>query len=133
MRLIFLPILILSIHCKEVKNTDFSGEWNYESFDDKNPLTNKTFSLQLNQKKDSVTGYYCSVSRNGNRVDCFDEKDLNLKGKVDRDTLFVDFKSSFNDEIGKAKLYFNGKKLYWTITKSEGVNYLPTDILLEKS
>ncbi|WP_267402422.1 MULTISPECIES: hypothetical protein [unclassified Chryseobacterium] len=133
MRLILFPLLIFSIHCKEVKNVDFSGEWNYESFDDKNPLTNKTFSLQLNQKKDSVNGYYCSVSRNGNRVDCFDEKDLNLKGKVNHDTLFLDFKSSFNNETDKAKLYFKGKKLYWTITKSKGINYLPSDILLEKN
>jgi glutaredoxin len=132
MRQVLLLILMFCIQCKEGKNTDFSGEWNYENFDNENSLENKTFSLHLNQNKDSITGYYCSLSRNGNRIDCFDEKDENLKGKVDNDTLYIDFTSSFNDKTGKAKLYFKGKKLYWSITKSEGEIYLPSNILLEK-
>jgi len=111
---------------------DFSGQWHYNKFYGENSIDNMEFYLQLNQKKDSITGFYCSSSRNGNRVDCFDEKDQNIKGKIDNDTLYIDFKSNFNDQIDNAKLYFKDKKLYWKITKSEGLNYLHSEMILEK-
>lgn len=129
----FLFIIFACTQCtsEKVPQNVFSGSWEYSSYSNVDSLKDKTFSINLEIQKDSIVGNYCSVTRGGSRIDCFDEKNKNIKGKVLNDTLYVTFFSSFNGEKGTAKLFFKNKKLIWTVNNFDGES-LPTNIILEK-
>lgn len=120
---------------QDAKTNIFDGLWSFESLNNNDSLQNITFEINLYcYKKVIIKGNYCSVSRNGNKIDCFEENDPNISGKIVQDTLYVNFKSNWENSKGEAKLYFlNKNELYWKIIKSEGELYLPDYIVLKRS
>ena len=116
------------------KNEMFVGHWFFESMNNKDSLNNKTFEINLYKiSKDRIQGNYCSVSRNGNKIDCFKDDETNIFGNVKNDTLFVNFNSNWENSKGTAILYLiKDEQLFWKITKSKGELYLPSEIILLK-
>ncbi len=98
------------------KNTHkFSGNWTYYSKNVKNDsaLAENLF-ISLFQDGEKVEGYSIFVSRNGNKISYFDEKNKNIKGVVKNDTLYIDYTVTFfPEERYKAKLYFSDSILIW--------------------
>lgn len=131
--LLLISVCLSFIQCSNSKKTQnfFLGSWEYNDSNNKDALQNNTFSIKLNSKNDSIIGNYCSITRGGSRIDCFDEKTKNVKGKIINDTLYVVFFSSFNGSKGNAKLFFKNKKLIWSVGDFEGES-LVTDIPLTK-
>lgn len=75
---------------------DLSGCW---GFDNKS----SSYDLSINEKDGKISGSYCFINSNGNKIDC--DKDASLiNGKVSNDLAVVSFGGS-----GKGKLeYKNG-------------------------
>lgn len=128
-----LKIIILKKNIL-IKNEKFIGHWFYDSVNNKDSLKNKTFEISLFKiNEDKIQGYYCSVSRNGNKIDCFDENEKNIFGKVVNDTLHITFNCNWENSKGTAILYLIGdNQLFWKITKSQGELYFPNKIKLLK-
>lgn len=116
------------------KNEAFVGDWFFESINNKDSVNNKTFEINLSKTKDNkIEGNYCSVSRNGNKIDCFKDNELNIFGYVKNDTLFINFNSNWENSAGRAILYLtNRNQLFWKITQSKGELYLPNEVVLKK-
>ena len=55
---------------------DLLGNWEIKS----NAENSNTFSLiLLKNPKGSLEGFYCAVVRNGNKIDCSPNKEINIK------------------------------------------------------
>lgn len=96
---------------------------------------NIDFELEIvSIKGDSVLAQYCAIAYGGDRVDCEPEKEMNVKGIVLSDTIFVDFYSFFGAKGGHAKLYFKEKKLVWKITTwpQNKDCFAPKEVIMDK-
>ena len=136
MKYFIIFLLINFISCKknqQMNSNNFSGSWEYESVNNKDEFQNKTFELELSNKNNIIVGTYCSISRGGRKIDCFDRFEKNITGIIQNDTLYLDFYSSWENSKGKAKLYFDNKsRLNWLLGECTGELYLPIKIALEK-
>lgn len=140
-------ILIFFINCKNkniqsnitkteivLDTNKFQGQWSYESIKNNDSMANKTFNINLSSiSNNKVEGNYCSISRNGAKIDCFEEDEKNIFGIIENDTLRIGFKSSWKNSKGNAKLFFDeNSKLNFVLGECTGEIYLPTKILLKK-
>jgi len=111
--------------------SSFDGVWEWNAA----PST-KTFSIELKQHGRIVQGQYCAVAQNGNRTDCDDEENLNIKGTIDRagQSATVHFSSFFGAENGKAQIKIQNDHLFWHIKKNpdNGEFYAPSDAVLDR-
>ncbi|HUS00725.1 MAG TPA: hypothetical protein VMY77_03315 [Chitinophagaceae bacterium] len=108
----------------------FSGNWSYSD-------KNSEFNLFLNQKGKSIIGSHCSIMRNGNRIDCAEDStdSITITGSiVNPNTATVEFRSTFSDKIGKAKITRSSRtKIKWEIIKEpNGEYYIPKMRILSK-
>ncbi len=130
-------LIFLLIYCKKKdfqKETSFNGNWEYNNYSNKDTLYNLSFKINFTKlNQDSIIGQYCSIARNGSRIDCFKGEENNICAKIINDTMYAEFNSSWENSTGKAKLYFNkNKKLVWELGECEGELYLPIKIILNK-
>lgn len=113
------------------KASEFNGYWAYKN-------TSSVFSLYLKIDGKFVTGNYCSVMLNGNRIDCSDDEDeseTSFAGVlVNNETINIDFVSSYAGTGGKAKIKkISKKKIEWKIIdEPEGQFYIPYSVFLIK-
>ena len=114
-------------------STDFSGEWSgvVENHDSS---VYSTLNLKLKQEGEKLTGVYCYITRNGNRIDCPDDNANNLQGSVYNNQADVYFDSSFGGKHGKADLAINDGEMRWhLISKPQsGEFYAPEYYTLKK-
>ena len=61
--------------------------------------------LQLAESGNRITGSYCYISRRGNRIDCPEDDEQNLSGKIAGNRANVEFNSSFGG-VGRWKLFW---------------------------
>lgn len=94
-----------------------------------------TFSIKIfvGQNK-NMEGQYCSVVRQGSRMDCPSENERNITDFVKTDSGYmVSFQSSYGAKGGKAQLYILNTQLYWKIIeKPVGEYYCPSSAVLYK-
>ncbi len=140
---VLLISLFLIVGCRKAFNKEgskfsvskemFLGNWEYNSLNNQNEAINKTFKLMLQKTEyDRLEGYYCSISRNGSKIDCFSENEFNIKGFFENDTVYLKFYSSWDNADGSAKLFFNeNKQLVWRLGECNGEIYLPIEIELK--
>ncbi|PDO89726.1 hypothetical protein [Kosakonia sacchari] len=119
---------LLSCCASAASATDFSGQWHGSESNE------STLTLKLSQQNNKLTGSYCFISQRGNRIDCPDEQQDNLRGEVKNNTAIVTFDSSFGGKNGKATLVINGDKLAWHLTQppEHGDYYAPENYALVK-
>lgn len=89
----------------------FSGKWQGEGD------AASTFSLQLSQQNNKLTGSYCFITQGGKRIDCPDEQQQNLSGEIKNNIANITFNSTFGGVEGKATLTLSGEKLQWRMTR----------------
>ncbi|WP_145538541.1 hypothetical protein [Yersinia kristensenii] len=85
---------------------EFSGHW--ESNDESKSLT-----LDLIEKENNVSGRYCFITNNGNRIDC--TEDNNINGVINNNIASVSFESTFGG-VGKATLSIKDNELKYSIS-----------------
>ncbi|CNI83175.1 hypothetical protein HB991_02810 [Yersinia mollaretii] len=107
----------------------FSGHWesNNES---------KSLTLDLVEKENNITGRYCFITNNGNRIDCAEDDDININGVTNNNIASVSFESTFGG-VGKATLSIQDDELKYTISDNSpfiGANMsVPRVIIFKKT
>lgn len=71
-------LLASTISSGESCKQTFTGTWDWTT----SPQS-RTFSIKLKQQGDKISGQYCAVAQNGNRVDCDDEDNSNIHGRIE--------------------------------------------------
>ncbi len=132
---IFLLISTFFWSCTTSKKvsqaSEFNGYWVYKT-------NSSVFDLFLKLDEKIVTGSYCSVMLNGNRIDCSDDEDeseTSFAGVlINNETINIDFVSSYSGTVGKAKLKkINSNKIEWKIIeKPDGIFFIPDSVVLIK-
>jgi len=93
-----------------------------------------SFSLDLRQDGDTLTGYHCGMTKDGKRIDCsLEGEDFTIVGTAKGNIARVKFTSAYSGQIGMAKITHNGENLLWEITAfPNGIYYLPDSVTLTK-
>jgi hypothetical protein len=98
------------------------------------------FDLKLAQKGNKLTGNYCAVAENGNKIDCDDKESENISGDIKDNVAKIKFISNFRmngtdaDHTGKAEITLKNGRLYWIVTKPtrNGYYYCPDKATLKR-
>ena len=90
---------------KKIKTTttfDLTGNWSWAT-------KNSTFDLTLNQSNNCVTGNYCAVANNGNKIDCYVNKNdsCSLYGCLSNNKANLVFTSCYVGAKGLANIIYN--------------------------
>ncbi|ELY2596588.1 hypothetical protein [Cronobacter sakazakii] len=106
----------------------FTGQWEGAVQND------STLTLRLKQKGKKLTGSYCYITQQGNRIDCPAAEEENLRGTVNNDQAAVEFTSSFGGGTGQAQLSVSGDKMSWKMVQApdKGEYYAPETYNLSK-
>lgn len=100
--------LCLILFCSFSSAASVTGHW--ESVSESN-----SFVLDLVQSGEHVSGNYCFITNNGNRIDCAESDDEdNITGSIKHGVAVIEFESTFGGE-GRATAIVNDKELIYTI------------------
>jgi hypothetical protein len=159
----FLLIIILSISCKEnsqkstlkadeinIKNDaleveqtnlnqeiSLDGEWEFIDNPNNDDLPNMVFTLSIQKSNNNeFVAQYCAVAQKGNRIDCSNEQEFNIKGIIKGNKVVATFYSFFGNKKNQGDvelLLKNDNTLEWQITKEPSSEfYAPKKCLLNK-
>ncbi|MEB6222028.1 hypothetical protein [Pantoea anthophila] len=126
--------VLLSISSLPLFASDsFTGHWSGQEKNDDGSLFS-TLTLKLKQDHNNITGSYCYVTRNGNKIDCPEDDGMNIQGIANGTSALVDFDSSFGGVKGKASLEIKNNKILWRLIKEpeSGDFYAPETYTLDK-
>lgn len=74
-----------------------------------------SFTIDLIQKDNHISGKYCFITNNGNRIDCADkDDDDNIKGIIKDGVALIQFESTFGGD-GTAIAKISSNKLIYSI------------------
>lgn len=116
----------------EININDFIGAWEIKNDSNEN---SDTFSINfLESATGKLIGYYCAVARNGNKIDCTPDKEININEvRKEDDQYLVSFKSFFGATKGEARISLVNGKLHWKVVKKPvGEFYCPIEVYLTK-
>ncbi len=106
MKQILLLLVFISFHSM----ANFSGHWIYEN-------NSQSLTLDLIEDGNHLTGKYCFITNNGNRIDCSEDNDRSINGVIKNNVGVVFFESTFGG-IGEATLSVEKDILTYTISNS---------------
>lgn len=85
-----------------------TGHW-------ENVDSSSTFTIDLVQTENHVSGKYCFITNNGNRIDCAEkDDDDNIKGEIKNGEAKIQFESTFGGD-GTATAKMSKNRLIYTI------------------
>lgn len=134
---LLIPILFLALLPTisfAGKPENFQGHWSASGKD-------WVFTMELVQKDNKLTGSYCAVAYGGNRMDCGDTGEDNIKGVIQGNVANITFASFYgagiggrNKNIGKAKLTMSKDRIEWVITEDpkNKFYYCPDKAILKR-
>jgi hypothetical protein len=126
---ILLLVTLLSIEAK-AQNQLLTGSWTASGPD-------WVFDLTIIHEGTKVSGNHCSVTRNGNRIDCSnDDADMSFTGTSNTTPVVtVTFKSHYSASQGKATIKrINDSTIEWRIIQEpKGEYHLPAFATLSKT
>jgi hypothetical protein len=101
-----LTLLLLFVTCGSMAG--MTGHW--EVVDKSN-----SFAIDLIQTGSHVSGKYCFITNNGNRIDCAEKDDEdNIQGDIKDGVAELQFESTFGG-VGIATAKISNNKLIYTI------------------
>jgi hypothetical protein len=110
---------------------NWTGTWDWNAA----PST-ATFSISITQHDGKLTGQYCAVALNGNKIDCSDKLDApNIKFISNKNgRVVVEFSSFFDAKNGLAELNMKDGHLIWHVIKDPmgGEFFAPHDAVLDR-
>lgn len=102
-----LSLLLLFVSCGSM--ACMTGHW--EDVDKSN-----SFTIDLIQTGEHVSGKYCFITNNGNRIDCAEKDDEdNISGDIKNGIANLQFESTFGG-VGIAVAKISNNKLVYTIS-----------------
>lgn len=128
-----LAVLLSTSSLSLFASDDFTGQWSGQEKNDNGSLYS-TLTLKLKQNNNNITGSYCYVTRGGNKIDCPDDDQNNIKGVANGNNALIDFDSAFGGVKGKANLEIKDNKVLWKLIKDpeNGEFYAPKAYTLDK-
>lgn len=128
-----LAVLLSTSSLSLFASDDFTGQWSGQEKNDNGSLYS-TLTLKLKQNNNNITGSYCYVTRSGNKIDCPDDDQNNIKGIANGNNALIDFDSAFGGVKGKANLEIKDNKVLWKLIKDpeNGEFYAPKAYKLDK-
>ncbi|WP_309609198.1 hypothetical protein [Flavobacterium sp.] len=125
---------------EEVKikeNISLDGEWEFVYNPNNDDLPDLVFTLSV-QKTNSneFIAQYCAIAQKGNRIDCSNDEEFNVKGVINGNKIEATFYSFFDNKKMKGNvelMLLDDDTFQWTITKKPSSEfYAPTKCLLKK-
>jgi hypothetical protein len=109
----------------------FDGEW------EKSNVASGTFSMSLRQTGSRITGQYCAIAKNGNKIDCDPANNPNITGVVNdgSSVASLTFSSFFGATTGKATIARRNGQLIWHVVQvpQGGESYAPLNAILQRN
>ncbi len=108
-------------------NQSFSGVWSFREGAAGQSKPYSTFVIRIGKNKaGNISGSYCFITRNGNRIDCSPGGQNNLSGRVEgnENKVRVNFYSFFGAVDGVTEIVVSGDRLLWNVVKQpQGGDY----------
>jgi hypothetical protein len=104
----------------QVKMSNFSGEWESVVYADNSGVPYSTLVIKLEEPKDRIiVGSYCYITQHGNRIDCGENGENNIKGQLSENgrKVNINFYSFFGAKNGLATLTRSGDRLVWKVRR----------------
>ena len=117
------------------KNISLNGEWEfvYNPNNDDLPDIIFTLSIQKNSNNEFIA-QYCAIAQKGNRIDCSNDEEYNVKGLIKGNKIEATFYSFFDNKKAKGNVelvLLDNETLQWSITKKPNSGfYAPTKCVL---
>ncbi len=97
---------------------NFSGRWVFKEIVAGESKPYSTFTVTIDEDRaGNVRGRYCFITRNGNRIDCSPDNELNISGRIsgDKNKAIVRFDSFFGALGGVAEITMTNNRLLWSV------------------
>jgi len=119
------------------QNISLEGKWEWIYNPNNNDIPEMLFTLSIQKSNDNeFIAQYCAIAQNGNRIDCSNEKEYNVKGIIKENKIEATFYSFFDNKKTKANveiLILNKDSIQWQIDKQVNFEfYAPTKCILTK-
>jgi hypothetical protein len=118
-------------------NISLEGKWEWLYNPNNDELPDMLFTLSIQKTNgNEFTAQYCAIAQKGNRVDCSNEKEYNVRGIIKGNKVEATFYSFFDNKKTKANvelLILNKDSIEWKITKDVNFEfYAPRKCILTK-
>lgn len=119
------------------ENVSLDGKWEWTYNPNNEDVPDMLFTLSIQKTNDNeFIAQYCAIAQKGNRIDCSNEKEYNVKGTIKGNKVEATFYSFFDNKKTKANvelLILNKDSIQWQITKQVNFEfYAPTKCILTK-
>lgn len=119
------------------ENVSLDGKWEWTYNPNNEDVPDMLFTLSIQKTNDNeFIAQYCAIAQKGNRIDCSNEKEYNVKGIIKGNKVEATFYSFFDNKKTKANvelLILNKDSIQWQITKQVNFEfYAPTKCILTK-
>lgn len=119
------------------ENVSLDGKWEWTYNPNNEDVPDMLFTLSIQKANDNeFIAQYCAIAQKGNRIDCSNEKEYNVKGIIKGNKVEATFYSFFDNKKTKADvelLILNKDSIQWQITKQVNFEfYAPTKCILTK-
>ncbi len=119
------------------RNISLEGKWEWTYNPNNDDIPEMLFTLSIQKSNDNeFIAQYCAIAQNGNRIDCSNEKEYNVKGIIKGNKIEATFYSFFDNKKTKANveiLILNKDSIQWQIDKQVNFEfYAPTKCILTK-
>jgi hypothetical protein len=119
------------------ENVFLDGEWEFIYNPNNNELPDIVFTLLIQKTKNNeFIAQYCAIAQKGNRIDCSNDEEFNVNGKINENKIDATFYSFFDNKKSKGNvelILLDNKTLQWSITKKpDSEFYAPTKCIFKK-
>lgn len=119
------------------ENISLEGKWEWIYNPNNEDVPDMLFSLSIQKgSNNEFIAQYCAIAQKGNRIDCSNEKEYNVKGIIKGNKIEATFYSFFDNKKTKANvelLILNKDSIQWQITKQVDFEfYAPTKCILTR-
>lgn len=128
---------IISEQPNEINISSFEGEWEWLNNPNKADIPENLFTLKLEKTSDNeVRGQYCAIAQSGNKIDCTNDIEFNIKGNIKDNKIDATFYSFFDIKKNRGNIelsILNENTIKWKIIKdSNSEFYAPKECILIK-
>lgn len=119
------------------ENFSLEGKWEWTYNPNNEEVPDMLFTLSIQKSNDNeFIAQYCAIAQKGNRIDCSNEKEYNIKGIIKGNKIQATFYSFFDNKKTKRNvelLILNKDSIEWQINKKVNFEfYAPTKCILTK-
>lgn len=119
------------------ENVPLEGKWEWRYNPNNEDVPDMLFTLSIQKSNgNEFIAQYCAIAEKGNRIDCSNEKEYNVKGIIKGNKIEATFYSFFDNKKTEANvelLILNKDSIEWQINKKVSFEfYAPTKCILTK-